>query len=155
MPAHMARPSPPVGGSDRARQAGFVAIALGIGLLAFAFLDGEERGGPDDPRPGLVVTTEATVLGVTVARGDALRPAGPAAPATFEVDDEPSSPTTRRAAATSTTTTTSRPGSTTTDDIDIGTPLSIDNTTTTHAPTTTTEGTTTSTSETTTPTSEP
>ena len=153
MPAHMAPRSPRLGDPDRARQAGVVAIALGVGLLAFAFLDGEQRGGQDDPQPGLIATTEATVLGVTVEPDDVLPPAGAAAPATFDVDDDRPSPTTRHGADS---TTTSRPATTTTDDTDIGTPLSIDNTTTTtEATTTTEEPTTTSTSETTVPPSEP
>jgi hypothetical protein len=140
MPAHLAAPARP----DRARRAGFLVIALGVGMAAFAFVDGDQRG-PRDRSPVVAVpsssSSTATVLGVTVttAAGPA---ASPASPATFTLDEERGTVTTappRRPVAT-----------TTSEGVDIGVPTSIVNTSSTTEATTTTEGPTTTTSQSTT-----
>lgn len=149
MPSHLATPI-------RRRRAGALAIALGVGLIGFTLVD-------EDPRPevrtssdGVVpADTSPTVRGAVVTRDSVgtAAPAAPAAPVTFEIDDEDERTTTTRRRPISTSTAKSAP--TTFPPPTLGPPWSIvrepEDTTTT---TTTVEDTTTSSSTTTTDTTE-
>ncbi|MGV3758984.1 MAG: hypothetical protein ACO1PW_05495 [Actinomycetota bacterium] len=150
MGAHFATPARSRPG--RRRQAGFLAIALGVGLLAFAFLD--EDGTPvRSTGPTIPPSSEPTVLGVTV-EPPTTAGAVPATPVSLTVPDD-GAPTTAEPRST----TTGEPATTTTEGPVLIPPTVVTNTiptrpttttTTTTEPTTTTESTTTTEATTTT-----
>jgi hypothetical protein len=150
MGAHFAN-AVPRSRPGRRRQAGLLAIALGVGLLAFAFL--EEDGTPvRSTSPTVPPSSEPTVLGVTVDPGPTAPDADPAAPvpvaASDDEDDDPSGPGSPSTAGGPATT---RPSTTTTEGAVLIPPTVVTNT----APTTTTSApSSTSTTETTTTTTE-
>lgn len=143
MGAHFAKPvSRPRPG--RRRQAGFLSIALGVGLLAFAFLD--EDGTPvRSTSPTVPPSSEPTVLGVTVEPGPSPSAADPATPVSLSVPDD-GAPATSAPRST----TTGAPATTTTAGPVLIPPTVVTNTETTRSTTTTSstpESTTTSTGE--------
>ena len=141
--------------SARRRQAGILVIALGVGVLGFAFLGGDDpQRVPDAPDQARSISSEASVLGVVVTPDSAPPTAPAASPATFDGPARRSSATSGAPAPTVT--------STTTPSASLIAPTAIENTTTTTerptptsidlSTTTTTEPTTTSTEP---PTTEP
>jgi hypothetical protein len=119
----------------RQRHAGILVCALGVGLVAFTFIDGDAPGVSRDPRPARSTTSEASVLGVVITQPEAtsLPPASPASP--VEIDPT----TTRRAPTTTarpagTSATTAPPPATTAPDPTLIDPTVIENTTTTTEP---------------------
>jgi hypothetical protein len=137
----------------RQRHAGILVCALGVGLVAFTFLDGDSPSVSLDRRPPTSATSEASVLGVVITQPEttSLPAAAPASP----VEIRPTPTSTRRA-----TTTTARPDETSTTapatsstDPTLIDPTVIENTTTTTdapPPTTIDLGTTTTAAPTTT-----
>jgi hypothetical protein len=129
----------------RRRQIGILSIALGVGLLAFAFLD--EDGTPvRSTSPTLPPSSEATVLGVTVAPEPTTPGAEPATPVSLSPPDDADdgdgdgggTPTT----AGSRPTTTRAPSATTTTEGPVLIPPTVVTNTVPPRPTTTTEPTT-------------
>lgn len=138
--AHFARS--PSDAPGRRRQAGFVSIALGVGLIAFAFLDSD--GTPvRTTSPTVPPASEPTVLGVTVEPEPTTPEADPADPVVGELVTGSSSTAPTRPRPTSTTRT---PATTTTTEAPVLIPPTVvTNTTTTTEATTTTTGETTTT----------
>lgn len=156
-PTPVARPRP-----GRRRQVGILSIALGVGLLAFAFVD--EDGTPvRNTSPTVPPSSEPTVLGVTVEPEPTAPGAEPATAVSLSSPDDDDGEGTPTTAAPGPTTT--RPPSTTTTEGAVLIPPTVvtntvpprppttTSTTTTTQSTTTTESTT-STSDTTTPTAD-
>lgn len=119
--------------SRRQRHAGVLLCALGAGLVAFTFVDGDSPSVSPDPQPARSTTSEASVLGVVITQPEAtsLPTATPASP--VEIDP---APTTRRAPTTtarptSTSTSTTTAPATTSPDPTLIDPTVIENTTTT------------------------
>lgn len=147
MAAHMAR------STTRRREAGILAIALGVGVLAFGFLGSEDPKEPPGPDRARSITSGPSVLGAVITPDDTPPTAGAASPATFDIPARRPSTTggsvttvatTEAPSATlippteveNTTTTTERPPPTS---IDLSTTTTDPSTTSTEGPTTTTE----------------
>ncbi len=114
----------------RQRHAGALLCALGVGLVAFTFLDGDSPSVSLDRQPARSTTSEASVLGVVITQPEAtsLPTASPASPVEIEPTPTRRAPTTTARPAS--TTTTSAPATTSPDPTLID-PTVIENTTTT------------------------
>ena len=126
----------------RRRQLGIVSMALGVGLLAFAFLDSD--GTPiRTTSPTVPPSSEATVLGTTVEPEPTVPEAAPAEPVVGDLVTE--APATTAPSSSPRPTSTTRPPTTTTTEAPVLIPPTVvtNTTTTTEATTTTSETTTT------------